>query len=75
MIRPVKEKDGQTETLRIRRTPKPKVIPGFLSISIPTCQDTAPLASFLEALGSFPLKSRRFTSSPPLSCSHQHVSS
>lgn len=53
----VKEKGGQSETLRVRRTQTPNSFQCPCPISVPTCQDTAPLASILKALGSFPLRS------------------
>lgn len=53
----VKEKGGQSETLRVRRTQTPNSFQCPCPISVPICQDTAPLASILKALGSFPLRS------------------
>lgn len=44
------EKCGQSETLRVRRTPAPKSCQGPRAISVPTCQRNASLASFLKTL-------------------------
>lgn len=46
----VKEKAGQSETLRITKTQTPKSFWGPRPISAPTSQATASLGSFLEAL-------------------------
>lgn len=68
----VKEKDGQSETLRVRRTQTPNSFQCPCPISVyQPARTLLPLLPFSRHLGHFHLEVC-FTSYSSLSCSHQH---